>query len=391
MSTNLVRMKFSAIAAKIETTGGTDVIAGSPASTDWVGSDCEVDFDPQVIELNEYTGSMDKSASINGGLRPRLRMRFPLRGSGAAATAPEWGKLLRCCTMLETYTSSAVGVPTAAASGTTTTVTAASPFAATAQLYRGMPLLVTGDQTTTTGILDYTVGRVITFGETRTALTTSSLLQVPVNYLYSPTSDESNYKTATVYLYSDGWLQIFTGCAGTWSLELTTGGIGFITFELRGQYVTPSATALPAAAATAAATRTLIVPPRFVAGKMQLNKTLAQVNTLSVAAGTTVVLPDDPESAEGYGPALATDRAANGSMNPYVDTTKNLALMNAFRLGTSMNMMAQLGTTAGNRFIVMAPAARAKGLKMSAREGIAANDITFDCDGADASLFLAAF
>jgi hypothetical protein len=391
VSTNLVRMKFSAPAAKIETTIGTDAIAGSPAAGDWIGSDCEIDFDPQILELNEYTGSMDKAASIAGGLRPRIRLRMPLRGSGAAATAPEWGKLLRCCTYLETYTAAAVGAPTAAASGTTTTVTAAAPFAATADLYRGMPLLVTGDQTTTTGILDYTVGRVITFGETRAALTTSSLLQIPINYRYSPTSDESNYKTATLYFYSDGWLQIFTGCSGTWSLELTTGGIGYITFELRGQYVTPSATAMPSGAASAAVTRTAVAPPRFVSGKMQLNKQLAQVNTLSVAANVTTILPDDPESAEGYGPALSTDRAPGGSMNPYVDTTKNLAIMNAFRLGTSMNLMAQLGSTAGNRFIVMAPAARATGVKVSMRDGAAANDIQFQCDGADVGLFIAAF
>lgn len=384
-------MKFSALAAKIETTSGTDVFAGTPASTDWIGTDCEVDFDPQIIELNEYTGSMDKAAGVVGGLRPRIRLRMPLRGSGAAATAPEWGKLLRCCTMLETYTSAAVGAPTAAASGTTTTVTAATPFAATADLYRGMPLLVTGDQTTTTGIIDYTVGRVITFGETRTALTTSSLLQIPVNYRYSPTSDEANYKTATIYFYSDGWLQIFTGFSGTWSVELTTGGVGFITFEGRAQYVAPSATAFPAGASAAALARTAIVPPRFVAGKMQLNKTLAQVNTLNISAGITTVLPDDPESAEGFGPALPVERAPTGTMNPYVDTTKNLALMNAFRAGTNMNLMAQLGTVAGNRFIVIGPAARATSLKVSPREMLAANDIGFALDGADANLFIAAF
>ena len=54
--------------------------------------------------------------------------------------------------------------------------------------------------------------RVFTHGETRTAMTSSTLLQIPVNYRYAPSSDESLYKTCTLYIYIDGWLQIFTGC-----------------------------------------------------------------------------------------------------------------------------------------------------------------------------------
>ena len=391
MTIDLVRIKFAAVAAKIETTAGTDVFGGTPSATDWIGSDTDIDFDAQTVELNEYTGSLDKAASVPGGLRPRIKLRMPLRGSGTAATAPEFGKLLRCCTMAETYTSSAVGIPTAAVSGTTTTVTGAVAFTATAQLYRGMPLLVTGDQVTTLGIVDYSAARVFTHGETRTAMTTSSLLQIPVNYRYAPSSDESVYKTCTLYIYIDGWLQIFTGCSGTWSIELTTGGIGFITFDMRGQYVTPSSTAFPSGPATAAATRTAVVPPRFVGGKLQLDKTAAQANTFSIMAGVEVLLPDDPESAEGFGSALPVSRAASGSLNPYVDTTKNLAAMNAFRNGTNVNLVAQLGSTAGNRFVIVAPAVRTVGLKQGDRGGIMANDIQFQCDGADASVFLAAF
>ena len=113
MSLDLVRMRFAAVAAKIETTPGLDAIGGTPVNADWLAADCEIDFDPITVENNELIGSLDRSPAIVGGMRPRIRLRVPLRGSGTPATPPEWGKLLRCCTMAEGITNAAIGAPTA--------------------------------------------------------------------------------------------------------------------------------------------------------------------------------------------------------------------------------------------------------------------------------------
>lgn len=388
MSNNLVRMRFAAVAVRIETTPGVDPIGGTPIASDYIGAECEVQFDPTIIELPELTGTLDKSASIVGGLKPRIRLRMPLRGSGTAGTAPDWGKLLRCSTMVETVTGAAIGVPTAAASGTTSTVTAAAPFGTTAQQYRGMPLLVTGDQVFPTVITDYTAGRIITMAETRTAgLTVSSLLQIPINVLYSPTSDEANYKTCTIYFYGDGLRWDFVGAMGTPTLELTTGGLGFLTFELRGQFSAKSATAVPALAAAAVRP----TPPRFVGGKMRLDGALAQVRTLTLNGGVNTVLPDDPESAEGYGPALPIERDVGGSLDPLMNTTNSVALFNNFRNGTNMRMAAMLGTTAGNRFAIMCPAVKATAMDPSARDGLGQHGLQFQADGADSAFFIAQY
>jgi hypothetical protein len=53
--------------------------------------------------------------------------------------------------------------------------------------------------------------------------------------------------------------------------------------------------------------------------------------------------------------------------------------------------MAVIGSTAGNRFIVTAPAAKASGLRPGARDGLGQLDIAFQLDGADCDLFLAQF
>ena len=86
MSINLVRMRFAAVAVKIETTPGQDAIGGTPANSDFIAADCEIEYDPVVVDNPELTGTLDKSPGIVGGLRPRIRIKVPLRGSGTAAT-----------------------------------------------------------------------------------------------------------------------------------------------------------------------------------------------------------------------------------------------------------------------------------------------------------------
>jgi hypothetical protein len=389
MSTNLVRMNFAALAIKEEVTPGTDSIAGSPVAADFVGTNFEVAFSPDIVEIQEITGSLDRTAAIVGGLRPTIRIRMPLRGSGTAGTAPEWGRMLKASTFKETVTASAVGTPTAATAGTTTTVTGAVAFTATAGLYTGMPMLLSGDQTTTTGITAYSAARVFTLGETRPLMTTSTNLQIPINVRYSLTSDETEYKTVTMYFYADGFLWIFTGGMGSPTIELTTAGVGYISFEVRAQFVSKTAVALPAAAQTASNGR--IAPPRIVAGKMQLNRTLAQLATLQLSAGVQLVLPEDPEAAEGFGPCVPIGRAVGGSLDPLINTTNSIALFNAFRAGTTLNLMAIFGTTAGNRMLVTVPAAKIVAMDPGARNGLGQHGISFQADGADSAMFITHF
>jgi hypothetical protein len=93
---------------------------------------------------------------------------------------------------------------------------------------------------------DYTTGRVATLASTLSAMpaaTTSAA--IPANILYAPTSDEAVYRTATLYFYADGLRWRFTGAVGTWSLELSTGGIGVLVSELRAQPLDKSLAALP--------------------------------------------------------------------------------------------------------------------------------------------------
>lgn len=393
MSTNLVRLRFAALAVKIEATAGTDAIAGTPANSDYLEANGEVQFDQTAVANPVMTGSLDPAASIVGGLRSRLRLTVPLRGSGTVGTAPEWGKLLQCSTMQETLTSAAVPAsPLALTAGSTNGGTLGATFGSTAQQYRGMPIVlggITGDQPALSAIADYTAGRVATLIHTVTpAFSVSQTAQIPINQRYSPTSDESIFKTCTIYVYQDGLRWRFTGCLGTWSLELTTGGVGFLSFDLVGNFVPSMETvAMPAG------WNTVIRPtaPRFVAGACRFNGAVARVGRFSVQAGVNTVLPENPEAAEGYDPGVPVSRNVVGSIDPLMDTTVSVGRHNNFRNGTNMILGAILGSTPGNRFAILLPSIRATAMNPGDRGGLGVDSIGFQAEGPDATVFITAF
>jgi hypothetical protein len=392
MSTNLVRLRNAAVAVKIEVTPGTDAIAGTPANVDWIGADCQVQFDQSAVPNSEMTGSLDRAPAIVGGLRPRLRLTMPLRGSGTAGTAPEWGRLMQCATMQETLTAAAVpAAPLALTAGGASAVTLGATFGTTAQQYRGMPLAlgaITSDQPALSAISDYTTGRVATLIHTvSTSFTTTQTAQIPINQRYSPTSDETVFKTCTIYFFADGMRWRFTGCLGTWSLDLTTGGIGQLSFDLVGTFLDYSATALPTG------WNTVIRPtaPRFVAGACRMNGAIARVRALSVQAGVATVLPENPEATEGYDPAVPVERDVSGSLDPLMDTTVSVSRFNNFRNGTNMILGAILGSTPGNRFAIVLPSIRATAMNPGDRGSLGVDSIGFQADGADSPAFLTAF
>lgn len=391
MSDTLVRARQAAVAVKIEGTKGTDVIAGSPVAGDFVAADCQVTFDQATVPDPQYTGSLDGASPIVGGMRPRFTLRMAMRGSGAPGTAPEWGKLLQCCTMAELVTAAAVGAPTALAAGSTTTGTLGAPFSATAQAHRGMPITfaaITGDQPALSGITDYTSGKVATFLHTVVSTwTATQTAQIPINVRYAPTSDETVYKTATVYLYMDGLLWEFTGCTGTWGVELTTGGIAYLVFNMVGSFDGKSAATFPAVALGSIRQ----TPPRFVGGVMRLNGALARVRSFSLNAGVGTVLPDNPEAAEGYDAAIPIERNMAGALDPLMDTTTSVGLFTNFRTGVNMRLGAIIGATAGNRFLVTVPSARVTRNDPTGREGLGVNSMAYQTDGPDAGGFITQF
>jgi hypothetical protein len=386
----IVRRRVTTIAAKIETTQGTDVFAGSPnVATDFIKGDITITFDQQQTDNPEMTGSLDQAAGIAGGTKVRIEVTCQLKGSGTAGTAPQWGTLMQVCGYTQTVTAAAVGVPTAATAGSATTATLASPFAATAELYRGMPITLSGNPATpvTTTVTDYTVGRVATLGYTFSpVLSSSTLAQIPANVLYAPTSAPASMKSATVYCYMDGILWKVLGCVGNWAVDMTTGGTATIRFTMTGVYSAPTATSTPTGIVFDAAQ-----PPVFRSGICRLSGSLARTSRVTFDSGNTLYEPEDPEASEGFDPSVITVRKSKGTMDPLMDSVNTVLRMAAFKAGATQSANVVLGTVAGNMVSITAPSVAYTSLTPQNRSEAYAESINFDCNGVDTSLYLSVF
>ena len=61
-----------------------------------------INFDPQNIETDEVTGSLDGRGPILGGLQASMNFRVYLKGQGVGGVAPEVADILKACGLLET-------------------------------------------------------------------------------------------------------------------------------------------------------------------------------------------------------------------------------------------------------------------------------------------------
>lgn len=388
MTTSL-RRALRRVAFRAEVTPGVDVIGGgTPNPADYVTCTAAIRFLQDTSANPGLTGAYEDLPPIPGGLRAEITLTVPLAGSGAPGTAPEWGKLLRACRMIETITGAAVGAPTAAASGTATTVTAAAPFAATAQLYRGMPLLITGTPVAQDVVLDYTAGRVITLARTYSpVLNTSALLQVPVNVLYSPTSDETLEQYLTCYAYEDGLRHRIVGMKGSWGVGMRAGAPAELMLMLTGIVVArDEASALPTN--FVAVTRQ---PPRWAGGVAQLARANVSCQGMRADMNVRTYYPENPEATEGYDPVIITGAGPRITVDPFSHTTNSPTRSGAYRAGTPVPVAAMWGSVAGNRFALSCPSGQIIDLQESERGSLRVDSIVVQPDQADASLFLAQF
>ncbi|WP_135469833.1 hypothetical protein [Crenalkalicoccus roseus] len=385
-----IRTRIEQVAFKIETTQGVDAIGGTPAAADWVTCQAQIRFAQDQTPNPVMTGAYEDAAPIPGGLRAEITVTVPVVGSGVAATPPEWGRLLRACRMAEIVTSAAVGAPTAATAGTSTTVTAQTPFGTTAQQYRGMPILLSGNPAggSTDVVLDYTAGRVISLAKTYSpALSTATMLQIPQNVLYRPISDELQEASLTCYAYRDGLRHRILGCKGSFSIGLQAGRPASLVVRLSGMVAAFN----EAAAVPAGYTPVTRQPPRWASGVSQLNRALAACASASLDMGVRTGYPDNPEAPEGFDAPIITGAGPRITLDPFSHTTHTPSRSGAFQAGTPVPFAAIWGLIPGNRFAASCPSAQIVELQPAERVELGVDALALVPDQPNASIFLACF
>lgn len=376
-----LRTRNAVVLAKIESSEGVD--ASPSASTDAVLVESpQISFDPNLINTDEVTGSLDGQGPIVGGTKCQISFSVLLKGSGTASTAPEFGKLLKACGFTETVTSTAVPASAAAcgAGGSTTTAQLGSAASSTAQAYRGMPVAFSSEVSGDSFITNYTSGKIATLTDTFAAIDADTNYQIPVNVLYSPLS--SAIPSLTLYVYMDGVVYKFLGSRGTVSLQIDSGGIGRLRFTMNGIFSAKADASVPSA--TYQSTR----PPAFKSAVFKVNRLATSLRSFSMDVGNQIVNPDNPNLLEGFDVAQVTARKITGSMDPHETLVATRDIMSDFRAGTRRIIHARFGSTAGNRIGITIPEALFTNQSPSDHDGIAAVSVPFEAIGQDSGAFL---
>jgi hypothetical protein len=461
----LLRAQNAAMLLKLESTEG--VFATPSSSTDGIlVENPDVSFNPQNVETDEVTGSLDSRGPIVGGMQCSITFDVYLKGNGNPGVAPEWDEAMQISSWAPTATKtditgstfaitsnanvtdsgsglaaltvatvlymsgwanavnngeflisvSAAGSITltkldgtapnlvneaagptvtlrrgiagiSATAGLTTGFTAQAPWGNTDQLYRGMPVLLSGNPATAAWsvIADYLATRVALITDLMgSTLSASTKMSIPANVLYKPIS--TSIPSGSIEFYMDGVKYQFAGCRGSVRFAFPAGGACKASFNLTGMYVNKADAAVPAV--TYDGTR----PGIWRASKFLLNRLATALKNLNLDTGAQSQYPADPNQSEGFSSPQITDRNMSGDMDPYATTVATRDIMAAFRTGVQAIINAVLigGNAAnpGQRISVLIPKAQHTSYKPGKDGKLATEQVGFFPFGQDAGAFI---
>lgn len=364
------------ILVKLEPTYGSD---SSPVAADAVlcsglditpleGSSVERDF------IRPYFGG---SGSIRVENYASLSFETEIAGSGAAATPPEWGLLLKACNFSETITAAAI-TGTAQAGGTTTSIKLASGASAVDDFYTGMTVSITG------GTGNGQAGEIIAYeGSTKIATiakpwTTgpdaTSLYSIGANVMYLP---NSNFGTAvastsaTIYFNIDGVRHVLLGAKGNPSFDLTAKAIPKMKWKFTGLLGTISDQTLPTADFTGWQTPVTVSTANTTDINL-LGYNGAAIQTLNFDIANSVIY----RQLIGYESVLITDRKPAGNISLEATTVTAKDWWTIAKDATTGPFCVKHGQTAGNTVGFTSRKAQLADPKYSDSDGVAMMDFS---------------
>lgn len=352
-------------------------------------SDSPITFNGQSIETNEVRAALDRSESIMGGIQLQFVCSVLLAGSGTAGTEPKWGRLMEACAFKQVVTAAPIGVPTAAAAGTTTTVTLPdAPFSGDDQAYRYMPLALSGNPalpvTTFVSDFDGATGVATLVDQFGSALDVNTLCQIPAHVLYEPHSVQADIPALTFWYYEDGTLTKLFDARGTVQIEIPTGGVGRLNFTFTASPVPDEDIRQDAELPSVSyATPTA---PVFRAGRMDIERKPAAISSFSLDSGNEVFQNPDPAAPEGFGTAIISGRRITASLDPEETLVATRNIVKDMRDGTKRLLHLRYGNAPGNRIGLTAAAAKYTGYSPQARNGVRAAGLTQELTGEDAAV-----
>lgn len=279
-------IRNTAILAKVETTPGTDAVPTGANDAVLVSNMSITPLDANNVNRDLVRGYFGGSEQLVATASVKVSFTVELAGSGAAATAPQWGDLLLGCAMAE------------------------------------------------------------------------GLLSTPNRVEYTPIS--TALKSLTIYYFDDGVLHKLLYAMGTCKLNAQIGERPTLQFDFVGIDGGISAVSNPATTLSAWKT-----PPTMAKANV-VDITLGATYATGALTGGTVYpstgLSLDLGNAVAYVPLLSTERVdisnreVTGSVQLDLTAAQEVTFMGTVKANTTQSLALTIGTSAGNKIIIHAPA-----------------------------------
>lgn len=312
----------TAIALAIQSVAGTFTTPSQPADLLPI-SNLRMPIEGVTTPNDEYTGSPVKNADAVAGRRASISFNVKLRTPGGAtppaANAFVMGRILQAAKMTEVVTSAHVpAAPEALGAAATTNVTLGAGAAATALLYRGMPIQITAIGATykdqITPIVDYSAAKVASLAETLGSAPTGSNYQIRRNLMYARSITASEPIILSISAWLGGDRYDLRDCRVT-SLRLNFP----VTTRASAPYPELEVTMDCIISATAAESPPSVPfggnVPLFRDGNMWFNRVAIGGSSVAVDFGIQADNPPNPNFASGDEPSQMISSVATVNMS----------------------------------------------------------------------------
>jgi hypothetical protein len=366
------------IAAKIETTEGTaESLAAADAAL--LAYDPKINFDVEMFERNPARESLSRLSKISGKRPASFTFRILMRGSGTAATAPGWGKLLKACGFNEsTLKSINIGAITNGPFQHGETITGGTSAAT------GRVVIKTANGAAAIWFVTLTgtfqSGEVITGGTSGATATTSSTPS-NIGIEYKPLTLNAaftNVPSLTMAGYEQGLRKLLKGCRGKVGFNFTGGQPAAMEFEFMGVEAGVADVAMLSGISYGTT-----IPPAFLSAAFSINAYSAKVGELKLDVNNTMAAREDVNESRGILSYIIGDRVVNGSFNPEMVLAATHDFHTLWFNNTEMILDFTVGSASGNKFRFYGSKAQYTKIDDEDRDGIKIARATFDLNGTD--------
>jgi hypothetical protein len=344
-----------------------EAVEGTPESLDAgdviLVSARETRFDANLgrAERDLLQASLSRHPDLTAVEGAALRTAVEVRGSGSLTTPPAFDVLVRICGMARsTLKKIGIGAITGGPFEHGETVTGGTSNATGRVIGRTATGATHLEIVVLTGT--FQSAEVLTGGTSAATATTSSVV-ADGGYIYEPAS--SGVPSGTVACFHDGVKKLLTGVRGNLGFRGANAQVGMLTADLVGVYGDVTDVAL-----LSGVTYETTLPPVLKGTSAVFGSYAPVLTNVEVDLANVVALRESMGAARGAVSARITGRNPTARLDPELTLVADFDYYGKLKDASTFYFEQSWGSTAGNRFKLIAPQAQISSVAEGDRNGI---------------------